>query len=243
MISVCIATYNGEKYIKEQLGSILKQLSSSDEIIISDDGSKDSTIEIIKDFNDDRIKIFLNEGIHGFTHNFENALNQANGDYIFLSDQDDIWVDNKVKVTLDALQKADLAISDCITVNNNMEVLQESRFKAFNIKPGFIRQLIKSRYLGCCMAFNRRLLEAAIPFPENDFLVEHDIWIAAVGFLYFKVKLIETPLIYYRRHGDNTSAGGFEKGYSMTNKIYRRIYRIRELFKIKRKVRNIKETK
>lgn len=232
MISVCMATYNGEKYIAEQLISILKQLSANDEIIISDDGSKDDTLDVIRKIGDPRIKIYINNGVHGFTHNFENALNYAMGDYIFLSDQDDIWMDDKVEVTLRLLQEADLVISDCITVNNQMEVLQKSRFEAFNIKPGFIRQLIKSRYLGCCMAFNKKLLRVALPFPTNDSLVEHDIWFAAVGFLYFKVKLVNAPLIYYRRHGDNTSAGGFEKGYSMSNKIYRRMYRVLKLLQL-----------
>lgn len=236
MISVCMATYNGERYIKEQIESILKQLSADDEIIISDDGSEDSTIEIVNSFNDKRIKIFFNQGINGFTHNFENAMSNAKGEYIFLSDQDDIWMDNKVLITLEALRKADLVLSDCITVNNDMKVLQESRFKAFNIQPGFIHQLFKSRYLGCCMAFNRKLLEVAMPFPKNDNLVEHDIWLAAVGFLYFDVEFINIPLIYYRRHGDNTSNGGFDKGYSLQNKIIRRLYRLLKLMALLPKV-------
>lgn len=243
MISVCIATYNGEKYIREQLESILKQLSPNDEVIISDDGSCDATINVVEKLRDSRIQIIKNQGTHGFTHNFENAISHAKGDFIFLADQDDIWLNDKVEITMLALEKADLVISDCITVNNAMEIIQESRFKAFNIKPGFFRQLLKSRYLGCCMAFNRKILEAAIPFPKNDSLVEHDIWLAAVGFLYFDVKLIEQPLIYYRRHDANTSAGGFEKGYSMANKIYRRIYRIKELYKIRKRVHKIKERK
>ena len=97
MISVCIATYNGEKYIKQQLLSILKQIKVNDEIIISDDHSTDKTFNIIKSFNDTRIKFFLNNKGKGYTRNFENALEKAHGDIIFLSDQDDIWIDNKVE--------------------------------------------------------------------------------------------------------------------------------------------------
>lgn len=234
MISVCMATYNGELYIKEQLQSILSQISEGDEVVISDDGSTDSTYDEVVGINDSRIKWFVNEGVHGFSHNFENALKHANGDIIFLSDQDDIWKDNKVKVSLEALSDSDFVISDCVTVNNKMEIIQESRFKAFNIKNGFINHLIKSRYLGCCMAFKREVLDMALPFPKNDRLVEHDIWLAAVGLLYFKVKLIEEPLILYRRHGNNVSDGGFEKGYSICNKIYRRIYRVAKLITIRR---------
>lgn len=230
MISVCMASYNGEKYIREQLDSILKQLSPEDEIVISDDGSTDKTCIVIKSINDSRIKLIFNEGKHGFTHNFENALSHAKGDVIFLSDQDDIWRDNKVEVTMRELKDCDFVISDCITVDDTMNILQESRFEAFNIKNGFLQHLIKSRYLGCCMAFKKYVADIALPFPINDDLVEHDIWLAAVALFYFKTTLVKEPLILYRRHGNNTSDGGFDRGYSFLNKIYRRLYRLKELF-------------
>ena len=86
-ISVCMATYNGEKYIAEQIRSILPQLSEDDEVIVSDDGSSDATLDIVRSFNDPRIRIVQNELEHGYTKNFENALNHANGDIIFISDQ------------------------------------------------------------------------------------------------------------------------------------------------------------
>ena len=232
MISVCMATFNGEEYIKEQLESILKQIGNDDEIVISDDGSHDETKNIIALFGDKRIRYIENHGKHGFTHNFENALLNARGDYIFLSDQDDIWMDNKVEVVMENLKDADFITHDCITVDDQFNVLSKSRFKDFNIKPGLLRHLIKSRYLGCCMAFNRKVLNAILPFPEKDSLVEHDIWIAAVAFSFFKVKQIDEPLIYYRRHNCNASSGGFTKGYSMPNKLYRRIYRIRQLLAV-----------
>lgn len=229
MISVCMATYNGEKYIKEQLESILKQLGPKDEVIISDDGSRDKTLDVINSIADERIHYYVNNGKHGFTHNFENALRQAKGNYIFLSDQDDIWMDNKVHMIMNALQTTDFVTHDCITVDAQMNVISESRFDDFNVKAGFVNHLIKSRYLGCCMAFNRKILDAVLPFPENDFLVEHDIWIAAVAFLYFKSKVLKEPLIYYRRHGNNISDGGFTKGYSAKIKIKKRAYRILKL--------------
>ena len=121
-------------------------------------------------------------------------------------------------------------------VNNNMEILQQSRFCSFNIKPGFFRHLIKSRYLGCCMAFKRDMLERLMPFPKRYDLLEHDIWIAAVGFLYYRTVLVHDPLILYRRHGDNVSDGGFEKGYSLSNKIVRRLYRVKNLLSRLRKI-------
>ena len=241
MISVCMASYNGERYIYHQITTILKQLGPNDELVISDDGSKDNTAQIVKNIHDKRIKFIQNEGIHGFTHNFENALSHAKGDYIFLSDQDDIWLDDKIQVMMSFLKKYSFVISDCKTVDDNMNVIQESRFKAFDIKLGFLRHIVKSRFLGCCMAMRREVIEASLPFPKDDSLVEHDIWLAAVAMLYFDVALINQPLILYRRHNSNASDGGFDKGYSLYNKVCRRLYRLWELFKIKRRVTMVKD--
>lgn len=235
MISVCMATYNGEKYIKAQINSILEQLNEDDELIISDDLSTDNTIKYIEEINDKRIKLFFHEENHGYTRNFENALKHANGDYIFLSDQDDEWAENKVAITLEELKKYNFVVSDCVTINEKNEIIDESRFKTFSIKKGFIRNMIKIRYLGCCMAFDRKVLNAVLPFPKNEKLVEHDAWIALVSERYFNVKLINIPLIRYRRHGNNVSDGGNGKGYSLINKIYRRLYRLYCLKKIKNK--------
>jgi len=165
--------------------------------------------------------------------NFENALIHSTGEFIFLSDQDDIWFKNKISETMKILEKYDFVVSDCVTIGKDKNVISESRIKQFNIKKGFIREIIKNRYLGCCMAFNRKVLNAALPFPANVDLVEHDTWLASVASLYFKFYLLNKPLIYYRRHGDNVSDGGFSRGYSIGNKVYRRLYRIYYLLKIK----------
>ena len=116
-VSVAMATYNGEKYIQEQIDSILKNLEKKDELIISDDGSNDGTIEIIKKNikKDNRIKL-INGPKRGVIKNFENALLNCNGDYIFLSDQDDIWLPNKVKTVMSYFEQDDKLIAivhDC----------------------------------------------------------------------------------------------------------------------------------
>ena len=117
MISVCIATYNGGAFIKRQLYSILPQLGENDEVVIADDGSTDDTLPIIESLNDKRIKIIEGPHRHSPIWNFEKALKAAKGDYIFLSDQDDEWMPNKVKVTLPYLKTADCIVSDNIFVN------------------------------------------------------------------------------------------------------------------------------
>ena len=90
-VSVCIATYNGAGFIKEQLDSILMQIPATAEVLIGDDGSVDETISIVEGFNDPRIRVIRNSSNLGYVRNFENLIENARGDYIFLSDQDDIW--------------------------------------------------------------------------------------------------------------------------------------------------------
>lgn len=203
MISVCIATYNGEKYIYAQLCSILKQLNSDDEIIISDDSSTDKTIEIIKSFNDNRIKIFSGQNFASPIYNFENALNQAKGDIIFLSDQDDIWDDKKVVKVLEALKHADVVVSDCQIINDHEDTIVASYFAVRGSGPGMLRNLMKNSYLGCCMAFKRTILTKALPFPKS--IPMHDIWLGFVSELFFKPVFLNESLTYYRKHDNNVS--------------------------------------
>ena len=116
-ISVCIATYNGERYIAKQLDSILEQLRDDDEVVVSDDSSGDKTLEIIQSYQDKRIKLFPNQKFRSPIFNFENALKQATGSYIFLSDQDDLWGPGKVETALKSLQTHQVFVSDANIIN------------------------------------------------------------------------------------------------------------------------------
>ena len=211
MISVCIPTYNGEKYIHAQLESILNQLSSEDEVIISDDSSTDNTIQIIKSFNDSRIKLLENNTFHSPIYNLENALKNANGDYIFLSDQDDIWKSDKVAIVMSYLHKSIMVIHDADIIDGNGNLLYSSFYTQNKTRKSRIYNFIKNGYLGCCIAFNRILLEKALPFPKS--LPMHDIWLGNVAaFKYKKVQFIPQKLISYRRHKGNISIAS-EKSY------------------------------
>ena len=121
MVSVCMTTYNGEKFIREQIASILCQLQDHDELIISDDGSTDSTIEIVNSLGDVRIKFYQN-CFKNVVKNFEFTISKAVGDYIFLSDQDDIWHRNKVESFLDCFfrTEADFVISNLEFIGENL---------------------------------------------------------------------------------------------------------------------------
>lgn len=228
-ISVCMATYNGEKYIHQQLGSILSQISESDEIIISDDSSSDRTVEIIKTFDDKRIRLFENNRFHSPVYNFENALEKATGDLIFLSDQDDIWMENKVKILMGLLQQYDLVVSDCIIVNENEEVVYESFFKFRGSKKGFVNNLIKNYYLGCCMAFNIKILDKALPFPRN--IPMHDMWIGMIGEVFGTTYFCKEKLIKFRRHSDNASVTTKKSPYSIIKKIGFRVNLLENILK------------
>src|SRR3546814_6979697 len=104
MISVCMGTYNGARWIEIQLGSILSQLSPEDEVVIVDDGSKDDTLDRVASFNDPRVRVLRNGRNRGVDLTFERALGEARGDIIFLSDQDDFWYPNKVETVLRAFR-------------------------------------------------------------------------------------------------------------------------------------------
>lgn len=223
MISVCIATYNGEKYIKEQLLSILKQLGEADEIIISDDHSTDATLAIIEQLSDSRISVFFNTE-KGYTSNFENALRKVSGDIIFISDQDDIWNPRKVEICLEALQSTDLVVSDCQLINSQNEVISPSYFELRKVKKSSWGNLIKFGYLGCCLAFRSELLQKALPFPSNRELCTHDNWLFLVGAFLYRHKVLDDRLINYRRHDANVSTGGLLSLTSNWFKIKYRLY-------------------
>ncbi|STO32265.1 Spore coat polysaccharide biosynthesis protein spsA [Fusobacterium necrogenes] len=202
-ISVCMATYNGEDYIKKQIESILNQTLQVDEIIISDDNSNDLTLNIIKKFNNPKIKIIKNLK-KGVINNFENSLKESTGDYIFLVDQDDIWELDKVDKIIKSLRKYDLVVHNAKIINSNDDViLKETFFDIRNSKKGILKNLYKNRYIGCCMAFNRKILEKVLPFPKD--IPMHDSWIGLIAELYGNVYFETETLIYYRRHENNVT--------------------------------------
>lgn len=217
-ISVCISTYNGGKYIREQISSILPQLDDNDEVIISDDGSTDNTLDIIEKYNDTRLKIFHNTNRKGVVGNFENALNICSGDIIFLSDQDDVWLPNKVRLSLESLKDYEVVVSNCKVVDEHLQIIHESYFVLNNSKQGFFKNFYRSSYLGCCLAFRRELLNDILPFPKKLFLF-HDWWIGFIADAKYKVKFIDTPCMLFRRHGQNTSTTTGVSNQSLYKKI------------------------
>lgn len=232
MISVCIATYNGAKYIKEQLDSILPQLNPDDEIVISDDGSTDSTIEDIKSYQDARIKIISGPALHSPCRNFENAMSHSKGDYIFLSDQDDVWLANKVSVMMKALQTSSCVVSDCYITDENLNVISDSFRQSMGFKDGkWYNLFIRNSYSGSCMAFKREIMQRANPMPEG--ILMHDIWLGNVAAFKYSLQFIPDKLIYFRRHSGSSSTAGGKSDNPISRRLYSRMKTAIALFLLK----------
>lgn len=220
-ISVCMAVHNGALFVKEQIDSILVQLEKNDELIISDDGSIDDTVEIIKSYRDHRIILLQSKRFNNPTRNFENALKTCRNEFIFLSDQDDVWNADKIKIMTEALHECDLAVCDCRIVDKQLKVIEHSFFEWNRSKNGLVNNLLRSSFVGCCMAFHRRVLDKAIPFPGE--IVMHDQWIGLIAQKYFKVKFIPQVLVDHRRHSKNYSTTGGSSKNSLGKKVISRV--------------------
>lgn len=229
MISVCIATYNGENYIERQLSSIISQLNDDDEVIISDDSNNSRTKDIVMNMRDQRINYYNGSHRGTATSNFEKALQRAKGDIIFLSDQDDEWLPNKVEVCLKYLKDYDCIISDNIVLDENGCVLSDSFFTLNKMHSGkFYNLLIRNNYIGCCMAFNRKVLNAILPFPER--IPMHDIWIGNVAAFKYKIYFIPEKLIKFYRHEGTSSTTGRKSTLPLIKQVKNRVEMVLCLF-------------
>lgn len=216
-IAVILATYNGEKYLKQQIDSILNQTYQNIKIYIGDDDSNDSTIDIIKAYKSlypDKIKYYQNATNMGFVKNFEKLLQIAKEDYIAFSDQDDIWLPCKLEEQINKIKeiekKSNLPImchSDLTMMDENQNVICKSffSFKKYKLKPekdlGHI--LGPCGVMGNTMMINRALKDIILPFPEGiDF---HDYYIAAICELFGERVTFYKSLVLYRIHQDNVS--------------------------------------
>jgi glycosyltransferase involved in cell wall biosynthesis len=201
-----MATHNGARFIGEQLSSILGQLGPDDEIVISDDSSTDSTVDIINSFMDPRIRLLEGNTFYSPIFNFENALRHATGDIIALSDQDDVWLDNKVAEICRHFNAKPaplyLVVFDAEVINENGERLYDSvhaRLAAGRgAKPGMLNNIFDNTYLGCCMAFSRELLDVALPFPRR--IPMHDMWLGLLAELFGKTEFVPVKTMQYRKH-------------------------------------------
>jgi glycosyltransferase involved in cell wall biosynthesis len=206
LLSVVLASFNGERFIAEQIESILPQLGEDDEVVVSDDASTDSTVEVVRAFCDRRVRVLEHEDRRGYVGNFDRAVRACRGDVIFFSDQDDVWLPGKVSSLLKALRHADCAASDARVVDERLRPLHPSYFQ-FRKTRGFsaFDMYLRPPIVGATLACRRTFVASILPFPAH---VSHDTWISLNAALKRRFVVVTEPLILYRRHVGNASLSG-----------------------------------
>ena len=222
-ISVCLATFNGERFVRRQLETILPQLLPGDELIVSDDGSTDATVEILSSLVDARVRVLKDGGFRDPVRNFERALEHALGDVVVLCDQDDVWLDDKLAVVRELFAAPTttpyLVVLDATIVDEREQPLEPSVQRRLKAGPGLLKNLWTNRYLGCCMAFSADLLDAALPIPRR--MPMHDMWLGQLCERIGRTDFVPRVTMLYRRHDESLT--GFEIEFRPLVQIGRRI--------------------
>lgn len=223
-ISVCLASYNGERFIAGQIASILEQLPADGELIVSDDASTDGTVAVVESFDDSRIRLFAHTRNLNHVRNFERAIEAATGNIIFLSDQDDEWVPNKIETVLATFADhpdAAMVVHALLHVDAEGTVLprQSPLWDPSDAgrRPGaafLIRQIVKGQVFGCATAFRPSLLNILLPFPALTYA--HDHWLAVAAPVSGPVILLNEQLVRYRHHDSNVTP---HTGLSVANQV------------------------
>lgn len=234
-IDILLATYNGEKYLKEQIDSILNQTYSNFRLIISDDCSKDNTRKILEEYEkkDARITVFYQEKNLGYVKNFEFLLSKVENEIYALSDQDDVWLKDKIEKTYNKLKDtdADLVFTDLEVVNEKLEKIYSSyndymllTRKIKKYKDSYLMEYLYNCITGCTLMSKKKFLDKIIPIPTDSKYVIHDSWIGLTVSLYGKIEYLDEKTIKYRQHGNNQIG---------TNKIshkFKKLDDVRNLF-------------
>lgn len=234
-VDILLTTYNGERYLKEQIDSILNQTYTNFNLIISDDCSTDGTIDILKEYEkqDERIKVYLQDNNLGYVKNFEFLLKQVQSPYYALSDQDDVWLPEKIEKSMAKLKKedADLVFGDLKVVDKNLNTIYESfnDFMLLSTKINKFMDSYKLNYLyncitGCTTVGKSSMIKQFVPIPTESRHLIHDHWIGIIISLKGKVTYIPEKLILYRQHGKN------QVGTDKISHKYQKIQDIKKLF-------------
>ena len=224
-IDILMATYNGEKYLAEQLDSIINQTYHNWNLLIRDDNSTDRTLEIIQDYQkkDNRIKLLKdNEGNLGIVKNFEELLKNSESEFIMFSDQDDIWIENKLDVYLKKAEKIKikgfLLHSDAVLFNKNkLDASTRTFISKKAEKKGLENTFFNYFVQGATILISKEIKNFILPFPKEAYL--HDRYIHLISELFFERVFINQPLIYYRQH-DNNQIGAKNSLKKLLSKRY-----------------------
>lgn len=206
-ISVVMAVYNGQRFLREQIASVLPDLRAGDELIAIDDGSTDQSLSILGSSGSPLLKIVSNPRNVGVVRSFERGLRLARNEFVFLCDQDDIWCSGKRAAFVEAFQRdksVSLVISDAEIIDASGQVVASSFMTLRGgFKGGVLATLWRNRYLGCALALRRSMLAAALPIPR--WAPMHDMWLGVVGTASGRVVYLPQAYVRYRRHEGNVT--------------------------------------
>ena len=234
-IDILLATYNGEKYLREQIDSILNQTYKNIRLIVSDDCSKDSTRKILEEYKnkDERIKVYYQEKNLGVVKNIEFLLGKVESPYYMLADQDDYWLPEKAEKSLETLKSnnADLVFGDLEVVDENLNTMYKS-FNDYMLLSRKINKYIESykvNYLyncvtGCTVLAKKETIEKILPLPTNSKYLIHDHWIGLMASLNGKLAYMPEKYIKYRQHGNN------QVGTEKISHGFKKLEQVREHF-------------
>lgn len=240
-VAILMSTYNGEKYLAEQIESIIKQSYSNWHLYIRDDGSTDNTIRIIKKYAKQNSKItFYNAGSIdniGVTKSFIELLKGTSADFYMFSDQDDFWKKNKIETTLNAMLNNDTpnkpicVFSELVVANKSLHPLR--LMNGQNIWLDFPHFLFGNCVTGCTMMINQRL-KNLLQIEQTDFskVYLHDWWIALTASAFGKLVYVEQPTILYRQHGDNVEGSKSDNLFTLLQRSFNMKHELSGLIKI-----------
>jgi glycosyltransferase involved in cell wall biosynthesis len=228
-IGIIMATYNGEKYLREQIESILSNTYTEWHLSIYDDGSIDQTFSIIKEYEEKypgKITGYKNKENLGVKHNFLNAIKKEEYDYIMFCDQDDVWLSDKIEITyqkmLDVENKNPFIpitiFTDATLVDEKLNVLYDSYFRTSNLdvkKVDLSHILMENKLIGCTVMINKEVIQQ-LKIPTSPRM--HDWWIAIITSSFGKIEFLDRPTILYRQHAANV-IGGQDKISYIKNRI------------------------
>lgn len=233
MIDILLSTYNGEKYLTQQLDSILNQTFQQWNLIIRDDGSTDSTLSIIEHYRTQyppKIRLIEHTGNVGVIKSFEALLAHSQSRYIMFCDQDDIWLPHKIELTYNTLCELEVKYSatkpiavhtDLTLINEQGKVIHPSFWQYANIRPDLLNNNLKylaisNSATGCTIMINQALKELLLPFPAKVYM--HDMLVALTACKHGILHPIHQPTMLYRQHSSNT-IGATEYDYSLVSKL------------------------
>ena len=225
-VDILLATYNGARYLKEQLDSILNQTYSDFRLIISDDKSTDKTRSIIEEYaeKDSRIECYFQESNLGVIKNFEFLMKKVESNFFMFSDQDDIWKENKIEKSMEVMEseKADLVYSDLEVVDKNLNTTYKSYWKLKGLDNkvkkynNFSALYLNNFITGCTMLCKKKFIDMILPLPNKSKFVLHDYWVALIVSQHGNLAYVKEPLIKYRQHKDN-KVGSRKKSDEINN--------------------------